>query len=65
MLGRIRVIQFYKAYLEGKDKDNPLVVAGVGGVVGAVKPSASLVELVHDAFHVSLGEFVSRGTHAL
>ena len=49
---------FYKADLEGKDKDNPLVVAGVRGVVGAVEPSASLVELVHDAFHVSLGELV-------
>ena len=46
--------------MEGKDKDNPLVVAGVRGVVGAVEPSAFLVELVHDAFHVSLGETVSR-----
>ena len=52
---------FYKADLEGKDKDNPLVVAGVRGVVGAVEPSAFLVELVHDALHVSLEELVSRG----
>ena len=40
--------------LEGKDKDNPLVVACVRSVVGTVEPFPFGVVLVHDAFHMRL-----------
>ena len=42
--------------LEGKDEDNPLVVACIGSIVSAVKSSAFSVILVHYAFHVRLSK---------
>ena len=40
--------------LEGKDEDNPLVIACIGCIVGAFEPFPLPVVLVHYAFHVSL-----------